>query len=159
MKKGRSAYAVACGDRQMRSLKSGAAFALIIVVGLIGVLGLAAIVPPIWMKIAPGGAAAASAFSGSISLIGAIAVLIVYWRQAEIMERQENLQRAWLIAGMGPERDKGSTTLANQSCFAILIITITDKPRRSSAISNGISAQTLLRKNQIGTPASAIAFE
>src|SRR5262249_4292339 len=35
------------------------------------------------------------------NLIVLIMVLVVYWRQANIMERQENLQRAWVIAGMG----------------------------------------------------------
>jgi hypothetical protein len=25
-----------------------------------------------------------------------------YWRQTNIMEQQENLQRTWLVAGMGP---------------------------------------------------------
>ena len=65
---------------------------------------------------------AASAVAGGIGVIVALAVLVVYWRQADIMElqsktmelqsktmelqanimeRQENLQRAWVIAGMG----------------------------------------------------------
>ena len=35
------------------------------------------------------------------------------------------------------------------SCTAILIFTTTDKPRHSSAISNGISAQTRLQQNQL----------
>jgi hypothetical protein len=51
---------------------------------------------------------AASAVAGGIGIIVAIAVFLVYHRQANIMdrqadiaERQENLQRAWVIAGMG----------------------------------------------------------
>ena len=67
-------------------------------------------------KLANDNQGAASAFAGGIGVIVALAVLVVYWhqadvmklqartmeRQAEIMEGQQNLQRAWLIVGMGP---------------------------------------------------------
>jgi hypothetical protein len=79
-----------------------AVFALAVVLSLIAVILLAGVVTPLWMRVTPSDPATASAFTGSITLVAAIAVLVVYWRQAGIMERQENLQRAWVVAGMGP---------------------------------------------------------
>jgi len=59
-------------------------------------------------KLANSNSGAASAVAGVIGVIVAIAVFLVYHRQANIMDRQadisqpqENLQRAWVIAGMG----------------------------------------------------------
>jgi len=42
-----------------------------------------------------------TAVIAAITLVVTVAILGVYAVQALIMERQENLQRAWLIAGMG----------------------------------------------------------
>ena len=65
-------------------------------------LGLGVVAAPFWMKLASENEDAANAVIGGINLINLIVlimVLVVYWRQANIMERQENLQRAWVIAG------------------------------------------------------------
>ena len=70
-------------------------------VGIVILLSLVVVATPLWMKLATDNEKLANAVAGGLGLILAIAVLAVYWRQANIVERQENLQRAWLIAGMG----------------------------------------------------------
>jgi hypothetical protein len=72
------------------------------VAGLIILLGLVVIGTPLWTNYASASPGVASAITAGLGLVVAILVLVVYWRQANIMEHQENLQRAWLVAGMGP---------------------------------------------------------
>jgi hypothetical protein len=87
-------------------------------VGFAGIIVLLVLIvgtTPFWMDFANKNQGAASALAAGIGVIVTLAVLVVYWhqahimtlqartmeRQAGIMEGQQNLQRAWLVAGMG----------------------------------------------------------
>ena len=80
----------------MKSWKSWAGF-----VGIIIFVGLAVLTAPYWIKFPNDNTSRTGLIVAIVTLIVTILILVVYVFQAITMHRQENLQRAWLIVGMG----------------------------------------------------------